>query len=195
MVIFLLSGVLTKAQEISFGAKLGPNISSGYVKANGKSYSGTNIGIHAGLVTNIKINEQLSLQPNLLYSFKRAHVKDLSGIDISLHTMDVPVTVLYNYKKFFGGVGPNFSVGLSGNYSYHDRKYNLYDKDNEGMFSIKRVEIGLNVLAGYHINDQVFVSANYTPGLNNLFNNATYANSDTKVKTSVIGISVGYIFK
>jgi len=195
MVIFLLSGVLAKTQEISFGAKLGPNISSGYVKANGKSYSGTNIGVHAGFVADIRINEQFVLQPNLLYSFKRARVKELSGIDISLHTIDVPVTVLYNYKKFFGGVGPNFSVGFIGHYTYHDRKYDLYDKDNEGLFSIKRFEIGLNVLAGYHINDQIFVSANYTPGLNNLFNKATYANSNTKVKTGVIGISVGYVFK
>ena len=106
MVIFLLSGVLTKAQEISFGAKLGPNISSGYVKANGKSYSGTNIGMHAGFVADIRINEQFGLQPSLLYSFKRAQVKELSGIDISLHTIDVPVTVLYHYKKFFGEKSP-----------------------------------------------------------------------------------------
>lgn len=183
------------AQNISLGAKIGPNISSGYVKTSSRNYSGTSMGFHAGLVAQIDINEQFALQPNLLYSLKRAKVKDLGGIVITLNTIDIPVTAVYKYKSFYAGVGPNFSFGVAGKYTYRDKKYNLYDKENDGLFSIKRFEIGANVLLGYQVNEQFFVSANYTPGLNNLFNKAEYAEGNTKVKTSVIGISVGYVFK
>jgi hypothetical protein len=180
------------AQNTGFALKGGLNISTGKVKANGHSYSGTGIGFHAGVVNNIPVTENINLQPGALLSYKSAKVKDLSGIKIGLLTLDIPVMALYEKNNFFAGIGPSFNFGLTGKYKYSSDKYDLFDKDNEGRFSIKRFEIAANIMAGYKLKSGLFFSANFAPGLNNLFSNSKYTGRDTNVKTSVIGLSVGY---
>lgn len=181
-----------QAQEISYGLKAGPYLSNGVVKTSSKTYRGSSPGFHAGAFADITLSDNFLVQPALLLCMKNAKVSDLNGINIHLWTIDLPVTALYSRGKFFGGIGPNFSFGLSGHYKYRDDKYNLYKEDNNGLFSIKRFELGANILAGYRINEKYLVSAHFTQGLTNLFNDAQYTNSDTKVKTSVLGVSLGY---
>lgn len=189
--ILLLSVLFLGAQQIDYYLKGGLNISTGKVMTP-RTYKGTGIGFHAGIVGDVQIAENIVLQPGALLSLKNAKVSDLNGIKISLLALDIPVIALYKKNNFFGGIGPALNIGLFGNYSFQREKYSLFDQNNEGRFAIKRIEVALNVLAGYQLPSGLFFSVNYAPGLNNLFSHSAYANSDTKVKTSVIGLSAGY---
>ncbi len=192
LIIFLITSTALNAQKIDYALKGGLNISSGKVKVNNHKYSGSGIGLHAGVVGNIPVAENITIQPGALLSLKNAKVTDLGGIKISLLMLDIPVMALYEKNNFFGGIGPSFNIGLTGNYKYQGNKYNLFDKDNNGRFSIKRLEIALNIMAGYKLDNGLFFSVNFAPGLNNLYNKSRYAGDDTEVRTSVIGLSAGY---
>ncbi|HEY8388998.1 MAG TPA: porin family protein [Parasegetibacter sp.] len=183
------------SQDLTWGIKGGLNLTGGRVEANNRKYSGSDIGVHAGVLAKTRLSETLDFEPHLFLSFKRAKVEDVGGLKVRLITLDLPLNVVYRKDKFFGGLGPNLSFGLSGNYIYNKDKYDVYDKDNTGRFGIKHLEIGLNLIAGYQIMDGLFISANYTRGLNNLFSHSRYASDETKVYTSVFGISIGKMLK
>ncbi|RYY52568.1 MAG: PorT family protein [Chitinophagaceae bacterium] len=182
-----------RAQEnpLKLYLKGGLNISSGLVSTPTK-YSGTGIGFHAGVVGDYRISDQFSIQPGALLSSKNAKIKDLNGITINMLTLDIPVLAVYHKDKFFAGLGPDFNFGLTGKFKYRDSRYDLFDKESDARFSIKRLEIAASLMAGYFISEQLFVSAGFNLGLNNLFNYSEVTNSSTKVRTSIIGLSVGY---
>ncbi|MFN5134701.1 MAG: PorT family protein, partial [Chitinophagaceae bacterium] len=58
-----------------------------------------------------------------------------------------------------------------------------------GDGEIRRIDLGVNVLAGYELKNGLFFSANYTRGLTNWLNVST----DTW-RNNLLGVSVGYFF-
>lgn len=191
--IIIACALQVNAQKspINLFVKGGANISSGRVSTDEK-YSGSGVGFHGGVVGDYKINDQFSIQPGAMISTKNAKINDLGGINISMVVLDIPIMGLYHKNRFFGGIGPDFNIGLTGKFKYRGEKYDLFDKESDARFSIKRLEIAANALAGYYLKDNMFVSANFNMGLNNLFNYSEVAGSNTKVKTSVFAVSFGY---
>lgn len=149
-------------------------------------------GAHLGLVADMSVNENFSIQPNLLFQMK--NVRQSDDASIALYTVDLPINFLYKTNGFFIGAGPNFSFGLSAK-SKNDGSddVDLYeDPDGDEDAPLKRFEAGANVLMGYRFGNGLTLSGNYTAGLSNLLNNDP---GDQKYNTRVFGFSIGYMFK
>ncbi|RYY71420.1 MAG: PorT family protein [Chitinophagaceae bacterium] len=191
--ILLLFFCITAANaQTSFGIKAGVQsnalrISDGDSKV---AYLGT--GAHLGFVADLSVSENFSVQPNLLFQMKS--VKPSDDISLSLYTVDLPINFLYKSGGFFAGAGPNLSFGLSAkSKSDGDEDEDLYeDPEGDEEATLKRFEVGANVLMGYKFTNGLTLSAHYTPGLSNIVNNPS---GDEKYNTRVFGLSLGYMFK
>ena len=186
------------AQNVSVGFKTGLNLSSiSYNDGGEKDNSSFRPALHAGIVLDLSLSENLSLQPNLLLSgrggiFKDDDVKTFC----TFNSIEIPINIIYktvgNEKgRFFFGGGPNVGINISGKFYKSDDPNNIDDyefgtKDEE----VRRLDFGLNFLAGYELKSGIFVSTNYNIGLSNWVNL-----NDLTWKNNILAFSVGYFLK
>jgi hypothetical protein len=198
--IFLFSGYLllattSFAQNMSFGIK-------GAVTTNFLTYKledgddderliGNNTGFYIGGVANFQLSENFAIQPNLLFAMKGGSIE---GLKISTMHIDVPVNFLYTTNGFFVGGGPNFSYALSGKLKVDDEDIDIFDQDEAGDYSLKKFEIGANVLLGYTFPSGLTLSASFTPGLNNIYQGEEDNEEDIVAHFKSFGFSIGYMF-
>lgn len=199
-VILLLMAVLTmQAQSTNFGVKAGVNQNTFYLKEEGSSgarYVLSKSGFHAGFIADLGFNEHFSIQPQLLFASKGGKINLGGGdTDFDFLTIDLPVNFLYNYNGFFIGAGPNLSYGLSGKEKISGSPdVDLYEDGVVGSGKFKHLEIGANVLMGFRFPSGFMVSANYTPGLTDSFDEDAGSTDEIKSTNSFIGFSIGYMF-
>ena len=107
--LFLIS-IFASAQEVKFGVKGGLNISllslSGSIPAGGSTSSNT--GFVIGGIADIKINDKLSIQPELLFSNDggtyqytntvdaNINVTGVYGQKIKTNSLSIPIVAKYN---------------------------------------------------------------------------------------------------
>jgi hypothetical protein len=91
---------------------------------------------HAGLVAETKLTGHVYLQPQLLVSrqggdsrFERHVGSEIFYNRILAHTtyLQLPVNVIYKYKRWYGGVGPYVARGLGGKFRL-ESKYAKIDQ-------------------------------------------------------------------
>ena len=193
----LIIGCATvKAQKISFGVKAGVQQNNLTLK---QKESGewtraniTGMGFHVGGIADISLNQQFSLQPQLLFNSKSIAMSSMQKIN--MFAIDIPVNFLYTHAGFFAGVGPNFSYGISAKSkmdgSDSQDMYKKYDEGGEDASQLKRFELGANLTMGYKFGNGVMISTNYAQGLSNI---SGYATSNNKFSTRQVGLSIGYI--
>ena len=125
----------------------------------------------------------------------------------NLTYLELPLNFVYNTDKFFIGAGPSLSYGLDGEaklkykLTYDDgtgeqtdsgsetENVEFEDSDDEESLNLKPFELGANFLAGYKINNNIFINAHFNLGLSNI---SPY--EDTEFKNRYFGIGVGYFF-
>lgn len=172
-VMLLCFGMSTvNAQMLKFGLKAGANFSN--LEGDGVDGS-TYTSYHFGAVAEISLLENLSLQPELLYSSQGTKV-DVAGVkDINYNYVTVPVLAKFylTSKKLSLEAGPQFSF--------------LINEDVEEEFEGEKFDFAAAVGLGYNITDNFFAQARYVMGL-------TEANKDAEVTNRVIQLSVGYRF-
>lgn len=184
------------AQKVRVGAKAGLNLSE--VRTNDKEENkeiGIRPSIHAGLVFDININKNLSFQPQVLYSGRGANEDHEDHKDIyKFNSIELPLNLLYRSGNksgsFFIGGGPSIGYNLSGSLEATDDPNENFDFEfGSGDGEIRRIDLGVNVLAGYELKNGLFFSANYTRGLTNWLNVST-----STWRNNNLGVSVGYFF-
>ena len=157
---------------LKFGLKAGANFSN----LEGDNVDGsTYTSYHFGAVLEFKLLENLSLQPELLYSSQGKKV-DVAGVkDINYNYVTVPVLAKFylTSKKLSLEAGPQFSF--------------LINEDVAEQFEAESFDFAAAVGLGYNITDNFFAQARYVMGL-------TEANKDAEVTNRVIQLSVGYRF-
>ncbi len=170
--------------------------------------------ISVGLITEFKINEQFSFQPELGYARKGFKLSE--GLDLNLFKVPLPLGVKtvtsFDYievplllKYQFGNEqikahvfgGPNMGYATSGRLKTSARVFfdipltnTSLDLDNIGY---KRFEIGGTVGAGLSVNagaGQLFVDARYTHGFNKLYDIPVV---DIKLRNHSFGVNIGYM--
>lgn len=192
LTVVTLFSAATWAQEVTFGIKAGVQQSALAISDDeGTNASVTGIGLIAGGEADIMFSDNFSVRPNLLFSFK--NTDGLGGGDVSMLAIEVPVNLLYRTEGFFVGLGPNFSYGLSAKSKPETGDdVDLYEEDPvSGNAALKRFEVGVNGLMGYHFPGGFTLSANYTTGLSDI---SGEDGGDTKINTRMVGLSVGYTF-
>jgi hypothetical protein len=185
------------AQKARFGVKTGLNLSDVTTddKAENKAI-GVRPAFHLGLVADLALNDNLSFQPQLLYSGRGAKEDHEDHKDLfKFNSLEIPLNLVYRTAgssngRFFLGGGPSIGYNLGGKVvATDDPSENTDFEFGSAAGQIRRMDIGLNLLAGYELKGGFFVSANYTRGLTN------WLNTSDKWRNNVFALSVGYFFK
>ncbi|MEP5255800.1 MAG: porin family protein [Winogradskyella arenosi] len=166
-----------KAQDITFGAKAGLNSAS---FTGGDADRNRLLGFHVGIISEIRLSESFSLQPELLYSTQGSEVQDV--VKIKVDYLAIPVMAKYYLAEGFSiEVGPQFSflVNDKGEYINSD----LPDEDTNAA----NIDIGANAGIGYNLGANLFVQARYNFGISTVAENPD-------IKNSVFQVALGYKF-
>lgn len=162
----------TNAQETSFGAKAGLNMSN----FTGDSETDAKIGFHVGVFAEIGITDKFAVQPELLYSALGA--KD-DNANYDSNYLLVPIMAkFYATEQFSLEVGPQVGFLMSAKYDGEDIK-DLYNS----------TDFGLNFGAGYNVSENINIGVRYSLGLSNVVD---VPGAD--VKTSNIALGLGFKF-
>lgn len=172
LLVLLSSMAGLQAQTLKFGLKAGAN----FANLEGNNVEGsTYTNFHFGALLEIKVLENLSLQPELVYSSQGTKIDEAAFDDINYNYITVPVLAKFylTKNKLSFEAGPQFSF--------------LVNENVPDQFEGETFEFGLAGGLSYKITKSIFVSGRYVAGL-------TEAKKDADVKNSVIQFSVGYLF-
>ena len=189
---------------MKLGVKAGINMAT-ISGGNNDGAGGIIPGYQAGIAAEYSFGESFSIQPGFILSGKGSKNAGflLLGLDseytASLNYLEIPVNAVYNVSDFQIFAGPYLGLGLFGKVRYDNDE--ISDKDivftdnvtevPEGM-PVNSLDYGLNVGAGYMINEAIQLQVGYGLGLGNL--NPEYNGEEPadKISNSVIQLSVSY---
>jgi hypothetical protein len=168
-------------------------------------------GYSAGALVDIRLTNQLSLQPGVLYKlngfrWETDHVKQV----ISINTVDIPVKLIYSFNigkgnQLFIGAGPYVGINVSGkNHLKGDLSFDstntittLHPVDQTvkidfgGPHDIQRLDIGAGVSVGVKACKGLFISLQGQYGIKDL----APSGSLVQLHNYNFGIEGGYSFK
>lgn len=172
LLVVLCSATSLKAQTLKFGLKAGAN----FANLEGNSVEGsTYTSFHFGALMEIKLLENLSLQPELVYSSQGTKIDEAAFDDINYNYITVPVLAKFylTKNKLSFEAGPQFSFLVNENVEY--------------QFEGETFDFALAGGLGYNITEHFLIQARYVAGL-------TEANKNAEVKNRTIQLSLGYRF-
>ena len=193
-----ITGTALFAQKTSFGIKGGIQQTSVVLHQETEdveiSLETPGTGFQIGGIADIKLSNNFSVQPQLLFNYRTGKSATFSG-KLNAMSLDIPINALYHHNGFFIGAGPNFSYGLSAEVNpFEDGEENqdLYKEIEDEEALIKRFEIGVNALMGYQFPSGFGIQANFTRGLNNLVNGEDA--EGIKFNFKQFGLTFSYMF-
>ena len=172
LLVLLSSMAGLQAQTLKFGLKAGAN----FANLEGNNAEGsTYTSFHFGALMEVKVFENLSLQPELVYSSQGTKVDEAAFDDINYNYITVPVLAKFylTKNKLSFEAGPQFSF--------------LVNENVPDQFEGETFDFGLAGGLGYNITDHFLLQARYVAGL-------TEANKNAEVKNRTIQLSLGYRF-
>ncbi|RAR51033.1 porin family protein [Flavobacterium lacus] len=171
---FLILGVTqSNAQMLKFGVKAGANFAS--LEGDGVEGLDTYTSFHFGALLEVKVFENFSIQPELLYSSQGAKVNEENVKDINFNYITVPVLAKFYLisEKLSVEAGPQFSF--------------LIDDNVGDQFESESFDFAAVGGLGFQFTENFFAQARYVAGL-------TDTTKDAEVKNRVIQVSLGYRF-
>jgi len=190
----LVFAVANIQAQIKFGPTAGLNLSTMTIKVLGINFDSETIqGFHAGVVSEIPLNESFFVQPAVLYSVKGADYSFL-GEKVSLRPsfIEVPVNIVFKYDVGFADLllkaGPYLAYGVGGYIESNGVKLDIdYGTDASDM---KAFDSGISFGAGLDINN-FLITGQYNIGLANL---TPIETGNAEMKINVLSFSVAYLF-
>ncbi|NNT72077.1 PorT family protein [Flavobacterium sp. IMCC34852] len=170
MVLFGLNVV--SAQTLKFGLKAGAN----FATLEGNNVEGsTYTSFHFGALLEVKLLENLSLQPELVYSSQGTKINEAAFDDINYNYLTVPVLAKFylTKNKLSFEAGPQFSF--------------LVNENVADQFEGETFDFAIAGGLGYNITEHFLIQARYVAGL-------TEANRSAEVRNRTIQLSLGYRF-
>lgn len=203
----LLLSVAVKAQpqKPKLGVKAGLNISS-LTFDEDELNSSSKTGFIAGLMAEIPLAKNFSIQPELLYSQQgtKASFYDPEVTNsrfestIKLSYLNIPVMLKYFIANGVSlQAGPQIGILLKSSNQYQD---NFLGYDHHENFNLSdyatAIDTGVNFGLGYQFQNKFYADVRYTLSYSNVFKNgdANYFITND-MKNRVFQISIGYFFK
>ncbi|MBO9731410.1 MAG: PorT family protein [Chitinophaga sp.] len=209
----LVHGLYALAQQqVTFGLKAGFSIANFLLKDEGITKKRTDTKIcpafQAGVIADIPLAEQLSLQPGLFFSQKGAVINDIdNGLSnqkvkskVRLNYLEFPVNFIYRYQagngKLFVGLGAYVAYGLSGTMKVSTDTGSIPVKFRDmpnwtiNALFVKPFDAGANFMIGYELKKGLLFNINYSLGLVN-----TDSYLEETQKQRYISVCIGYLFK
>jgi long-subunit fatty acid transport protein len=170
--VFVFS--FANAQDTKFGVKGGLSMSS-----TSEEGASSLLAFHLGGFAEFKISDKFAVQPELLYSAQGAK---FTGGNLNLNYINIPVMAKYYVADAFSiEAGPQIGFLMSAKSDGTDIK----DACNSTDF-------GLNLGAGYNLNETMSLGLRYNMGLSNVIKDVAGVSTDSK--NSSIQLSFGYKF-
>lgn len=181
------------AQQLRYSVEGGINFSGAYAVENGVVIKGGPLpGFQLGVLATKTITQKISFQPSLLFVYGGTY---RTGIDVN-HTkyhvslLKIPLDVVYQKNdKFFVGAGPYIGYSISGTHTFRGRSYKIIFGSNPNEDDSRRLDAGLDIMAGYVLKPNLLVKACFDLGLINP------AWKPLRVNTRILGIMVAYSLK
>ncbi len=195
------------SRKIRFVGTAGLSLSGAIVKYPAYQVSGARpgLGVEIGGFADIPLaNKLYSFRPGLGYSLERASAVvegDRSSIHVSF--IKVPLDLIYHSPYMDGrlslGAGPFLAYNLGGKYNWaNTRVQSISFGSDQGDFgrTYKRVDMGINLLGSYQLNEQIILGAHFDFGLLNMIHMTEDPDEAKKasIHTLNFGITAGYIF-
>ena len=190
LALFIMNGAVA---QIKVGVKAGGNLST----LTGNDYAKMKFGFHVGGFAEFVITDQISIQPELLYSTQGTGYDDVIVLGIpfmkdastSLGYINVPVLLKINFGESGFGVevGPQVGFLVSA-----ESKGTIFGQSGSGSIKDNCKTLDVTAVAGlsYNFAENFVVSARYGFGLTKVIKDA----EDGKCKNNVISLSFGYKF-
>lgn len=197
--------VMGQTDKVKTGVKAGLNISDLTVD-EGELNSSGKIGFTAGIMVEIPMAKNFSLQPELLYSQQgtkitfsdeevtNSHYKST----IELNYLNIPVMLKYYVIKGLSiQAGPQIGILLKANNKYQD---NFLGYEDQGSFNLKEYSSGIdtsvNFGLGYQLKNNFYTDVRYNISYSNVFKDGD-ANHfiDNNMKNKVFQITLGYFLQ
>lgn len=203
--IFISVTVMAQNEKVKLGVKAGLNISSlNFYESELSSSSKT--GFTAGLMVEIPVAKNFSLQPELLYSQQGTKTsffdQDVTNSNfkgtIELNYLNIPLMLKYYVIKGLSlQAGPQIGLLLKANSKYQD---NFLGYENQESFNLKKyssgIDTSINFGLGYQFKDKFYTDFRYNISYSNVFKDGDanyFINHD--MKNRVFQITIGYFFK
>lgn len=202
--IFVSITVMAQNQKVKIGVKAGLNISSLAFDEN-EMNSSSRTGFTAGVMVEIPLAKNFSLQPELLYSQQGGKTSFFDSEvtnsnykgTIELNYLNIPLMLKYYVAKGLSvQAGPQIGILLKANNKYED---NFLGYENHESFNLKDYSTGIdtsvNFGLGYQFKDKFYTDLRYNISYSNVFKDGDanyFINQD--MKNRVFQISLGYFF-
>lgn len=168
---FLLASILflgiatANAQSIKLGGKIGANFSD---LESVTPTGGNKTGFHIGGLLELRVLDNLALQPELLYSTQGSKDLKLDYLSLPLLLKFYMVSDTFSFE-----LGPQFSM--------------LINDNAPKSFDSKTADLATVFGLGYNLTDNIFIQGRYIYGVTEISKNAA-------IKNRVIQFSVGVRF-
>lgn len=200
-VFITVNGLLAQSDKLSFGIKGGLNLATiqrgdYYINDGKMRYLPTG---NLGAFARYKLTDHLSLRGGLEvmgtgYRYTERNAQLGKWIHkLHLINLNIPVSVIYDIRKFYAGVGPSFSYSIAGRWSERFITETASEESDllKGKVDLKytnRFNLGANILAGYAITPKIAAEAGYVLGLSHL----EKSDNGYKSKPRTFSLSVVY---
>jgi hypothetical protein len=193
--IALFGGLSAANAQIDLGVKGGLNFPtlSGDSRQLYENQTKFRTDFYAGGYANYKITDQISFQPELLYSKQGAGLKTNDNSKAKLITHNINIPLMGRYEIMDGlnvEFGPQLGFLVSAKEKYELGKENTKIKATDNF---KTFDFGLNFGAAYKITDELEINARFTKGLSNI--NDYYpqtVNDNYKITNTYFSVGVAY---
>lgn len=185
--------------SLNAGPTAGVNFSD-FIHRNlpgGKSHLGA--GFYAGGALRLNLLPVLSVEGNLLFQYRRSEFGMFGNTgNFTQWSEEIAVMAVYHcrlpHKSSLNiGLGAFNDFGLSANYKYKGRKYDLYDKGNDTNYpTMSDSETGVVCKVGYEFRFGLEINASYRLCINNLTEGD---NKRIAMRPQTLSIGVTWFFR
>lgn len=172
-----------QAQNDNIGFKAGANYANLTNYEDGYS---SRFAYHFGLVAELTLTDNFSIQPEILFSKLGTQFKDGENqATISENYLSVPLMFKYHFSdKFSGEIGPYLGLMLT---AHKTGKIEGETIDEDIILGYNQTDFGYAIGLSYSITNNVVGSVRYNLGTKNVIKN-----SEDKINNSVFQLSLGY---
>ncbi|MDM1137323.1 PorT family protein [Empedobacter falsenii] len=193
--IALFGGLSAANAQIDLGVKGGLNFPtlSGDSRQIYQNQTKFRTDFYVGGYANYKITDQISFQPELLYSKQGAGLKTNDNSKAKLITHNINIPLMGRYEIMDGlnvEFGPQLGFLVSAKKKTEEGKINEKEKYVDNF---KTFDFGLNFGAAYKITDELEINARFTKGLSNI--NDYYPqtiNDNYKITNTYFSVGIAY---
>ncbi len=188
-------GMNSADAQVKFGVKTGAQLTN--IVGDDFDDSDSKIGFNVGGYANIRFAEQFAFQPELLFSLQgtKYEFNELgSSIDTKTHLSYINIPLMVKWYAYDGlnfefgpQVGFNVASKVKVDGSGADIIEGDYDFDEVYLRDVETVDFGVNIGAGYEMENGLNFGIRYGLGLTDIA-------KDYDAKNSVISLGVGYTF-